>query len=282
MAFHGEYFSCSKFADWIRGTAKPTASDSAGWRDWTRKAKESHPIRYWIAEVLLDKVQDTLTYPTDRINSFRYYLNNRFVDRTNALVAHPRDIKPGAYSELGSQIIPCLFNGLVDFVEINLAWIHLAFQDEEVRAKYNLPWWRKRWWTRWFMRWRSAEAGLAHLDWASTLTFQEDSGVDPTHKLYGQLTPQAIAAKEMKELYIWWTVDRPKRQDPHDASGWGALCDARHREQPDMLMFEDKTPEQELETVSTLAKLQDIEERYEEEDTRMLIRLIKIRQSLWT
>jgi len=59
---------------------------------------------------------------------------------------------------------------------------------------------------------------------------------------------QAIAAMEIKRLYFWWTETRPKRPE---GSG-------------------------------DLKSIWKLEELYEQEDTDMLIALIKLRRCLWT
>ena len=46
--------------------------------------------------------------------------------------------------------------------------------------------------------------------------------------------------------------------------------------------MEDKSPEEAEQCRTALDKSQEIERAYEEEDEAMMIRLIKVRQSLWT
>ena len=116
------YWSCTKLANRIRGKKKPLAATSEDWDVWHKEAKQAHPIRYWIAEEALDKVQAFIWWPVDKIYSVKYYINNRWVTRTHALTAHPRDIKPGQWMDVGYRFLPCLFNELVDFVEVELAW----------------------------------------------------------------------------------------------------------------------------------------------------------------
>ena len=280
MGFHSNYWSCSKLADRIRGNKKPNFATSKGWKEWQKQAEAQHPVRFWIADELLDHIQDVIFWLPNKIDSIRYYLNNWLIIKTHALVAHPRDIKRGQYSELGMQILPCLFNSLVDHIEIRRAWMNVVW-DDDARKKYGLNWWNRRPYN-WFRVWRSATAGLAHLDWESTLVWKEDGGIVPGHELYGKLTHQAHAAIEMKELYHWWTNVRPNRIDPHDVSGWSDICEKRRKTDPGLFMFEDNTDAERTETMSSLERLRKIEEQYEQEDEDMLIRLIKIRQSLWT
>ena len=272
------YWSCSPFANWLRGTAKPSSATGRGWREWKQAAQESHPIRYWIVEEGLDAVQNFLNWPADRWNDVRYYINNRWITRSHALTAHPRDIRPGNWCDVGNRFLPCLFNELVDFVEVEQAWHHVAW-DEAARAKFAVPWHRR--WFR-FRTWRSAEAGLAYLDWASSLKLDTHMGVDPGSAEYGEPTHQALAAREIKELYMWWREIYPNRPDVHDASGWSEYCEMRRNKGYEILDLEDKTPAEAEQCRTALDKSQEIEAAYEAEDEAMMIRLIRIRDSLWT
>jgi hypothetical protein len=272
------YWSCSKFADWIRGKPKLKMGTSDQWHDWEVEAKRYNPVRYWIAEEALDAIQNFIWWPIDRIYDVKYYINNRWVSRTHSLTAHPRDIKPGQWQDVGNRFLPCLFNELVDFVEIEQAWSHIAWGSEEDKAKYKAPFWASGWF-RW-RTWRCPQAGLDHLDWAMTLTNEEWLEEGEKHK--AEPTGQAIRAREIKELYLWWTTVYPNRPDPHDASGWTEYCEKTRLLNDGRLFGSKKTPE--LEELSTRSHelLQKIEAEYAAEDEAMMIRLIKARDSLWT
>ena len=271
------YWSCSKFADWLRGTAKLSAGTGKEWRLWREQAQATHPVRYWIVEEGLDKLQDFVNWPADRLNDMRYYINNRWVTRTHCLTAHPRDIRPGEWQDVGNRFLPCLFNELVDFVEVETAWHHVLW-DEEARRQYQVPWYR-RGWLRW-RSWRSPAAGVAHLKWAMTLTNEEFLAEDQKH--LAELTHQAKAAKEILELYTWWTEIRPQRPDVHDASGWTAYCNMRRDRGYDFLDMDDRTPEEARMGREALRRSQEIESDFDSEDEEMMIRLIRVRGALWT
>lgn len=273
------YWSCSRFADWLRGTPKPMAETSKGWRAWNNLARSSHPVRYWIAEELLDAIQSVLRWPMDQIYSIKYYINNRWITRTHALTAHPRDIKPGTWSDVGYRFLPCLFNELVNFVEVELAWWHLAWEGKSVRAKYNMPWWAVGWWR--VRVWRCPQAGLDNLDWQRKLIHDEE-WIGADDPLYGKPTPQAIRAQEILDLYLWWTVTRPARPDPMEASGWSELCEERRQSGRDFMDIDDETPAEHQRRHEALDRCHALEQQYEEEDEAMMIRLIKVRQALWT
>ena len=280
MAQHSNYWSCTAFADWIRGTKKISTGTSEQWDAWNATAKIKHNFRYWLAEDALDHIQDFVTWPVRKLYDIKYYVNNRWVSRTHALTAHARDIKPGQWQDVGDRFLPCLFNELVDFVEIEQAWSHIAWGKKEDRAKYNAPFWARGWF-RW-RTWRSPQAGLDHLDWAMSLTVNEEWGVDKHDVDYGKPTHQALRAREIKELYTWWTTVYPNRPDPYDASGWSEYCEKSRVFNDGRLFGSKKTPE--LEELSTRSHelLQKIEAAYEKEDEEMMIRLIRARSALWT
>jgi hypothetical protein len=169
----------------------------------------------------------------------------------------------------------------VDFVEIEQAWHHVLW-DDAAKSKFQPPWWRKSW-LRW-RGWRCAAAGIEYLNWASSLKIDESMGVNPGDNHYGAPTYQAKAAKEILALYAWWTVTYRNRPDPYDASGWTAYCEASRAANNGQLSWDGNKDSAELRKMCNraLRALSQIEAQYEKEDEQMMIRLIKIRQSLWT
>jgi hypothetical protein len=272
------YWTCSKFADWLRGTPSPGALTSRGWREWREAAQTRHPVRYWLADEGLDYLQTVFYYIPDKLYGLKYYINNRWVTRTHALTAHARDIKPGEWRDVGNRFLPCLFNELRDFVEVELAWWHIAWADRNEKNKYNAPFWATGWF-RW-RTWRCPQAGLDCLAWQMELTNAEFLDDDKKH--LAEPTYQAKAAREILELYKWWTEVYPNRPDPHDAGGWSEYCEQRRKSGVDLLDFEDRTEEEQEQSRRALDATQAIEDKYTQEDEEQMIRLIRIRQSLWT
>jgi hypothetical protein len=246
-----KYWSNSKFADWLRGTKKPFALGFKAWDDWEAAAKKKHPFRFWLAEEGLDHLQRVFTFPNATYYNIVYYINNRWITKTHALTSN---LKKGDYYDLDTRIIECLFDELVNFVEVELAWHHVMWSEKE-----TAPWWRR---VFRFRTWRSPSHGIAHLEWESNLKYDEEWDKDTER--YGRPTPQAINAQEKLALYNWWK-QRPNRPDPDEVSGWSEYCKNK-----------DENAQRPLD------KLREIEQQYEDEDTEMLIRLIKVRKSLWT
>lgn len=246
--FRYNYWSCSKFADWIRGEKKPSALTLDEWDDWKNNQKTNNKWRYWFSDKFLNKLQNILYFPRDVYKSIKNYIYNRFITKTHCLKT---GLEPGHYYEMDHRIMHGLFNELVEFVEGEQAWMnYICSKDKKFKFKKG----------------KCAEAGIDYLIWAMSLKKDEDSGYKKGDKEYGQPTQQAESAKKIFELYNWWKNIRPNRPDPHDESGWSEV-------------FESNDEKKKKKSLKDLCKL---EEKYDKEDEKMLIELIKIRKSLWT
>lgn len=273
------HWDCSKFADWLRGTKKPDSASAEGWTTWEKMAKLAFPVRYWIAEEGLKYVQDFIYYIPDKIHDAKSYCKNRWIDRTHSLTANPVDVRPGSWCDIGNRFLPCLFNELVDFVEVEKAWMQIVTCED--KSKYKKPKFR-------FLKsWRNIDAGIDYLKWETSLIFDENWCVYPGDADYGKRTPQSITAQEILDLYNWWTIIYRNRPDPYEITGWSAYCDEKRKnaDKDDAfggIMNKEKSPEERKRSQEILDVLRKLEEAYRIEDEEMMIRLIKIRDSLWT
>lgn len=245
------YYCCSKFADFVRGVKKPLAATTEDWDKWEEEAKAKHPIRFWLAEEGLHYIQNVVYFIPKTINNIDYYLYNRFVIRSNSLTSR-KQLEVGVHYDFGYKILPCLFDELINFVEVDCA-IHLcSWGDDDTKKKYNYP---TKWKLRIFHRrnYRNKEAGLEYLKWAA----QDDKPEE-----------QRIGAAIALELYNWWTSIRPNRPDAYEITGWTDYCTNKKeysREQVNKMLEE----------------ISKIEDQYENEDTEMLKKLIEVRNYLW-
>ena len=279
MAFRSTYWSCTKFADWIRSTfgefTQPDAATSEEWSMWKRVNKTAHPVVFWVASEGLDMVQDALMFIPDMWDKARQYVVNRYLDKMHYV---PTGLKPGEWHETDTRLLHGMFELLVDFVEIEKAWM-LVVWDKKAWKEYGYPRWYSFRPIRWAKHRRNPAAGVAYLEWEMSLG-------NPTPGDENSYSPyQAEAAREIYALYDWWKNIRPNRPDPHDASGWSEFCDRRRAVDgdDDLLSFlNDKTDEEQEESSRILKDCNEIEEEYEREDEQMMIRMIKVRRSLWT
>jgi hypothetical protein len=249
------YWSNTKLADHLRGTSKPDSATSEGWDEWRETAKSKHPFRYWLVEDALDSLQQFITYPLSLYREIGYYIDNRFVTKTHALTSN---LERGKFHERDARILHCLFDELVNYVEIDLAFKYSLYNGLKPKGR------------------RNAGMGTAYLAEETALVYN-DNWVARDDPKYGKPTPQAIEALEILDLYHWWKSIRPARLDPYVATGWDTLCDE---------VWEGKTkrddPEYRERSRKVLDEVCRIEEEQLTEDTEMLIRLIKVRGSLWS
>lgn len=113
------YWSSTKFADWLRGTPKIQSGTAKEWNAWEKGAK-AMKVRYWLAEEGLDYLQDFVNWPLDRLRDIRHYIDNRWISKTHALTS---TLKRGQWYELDTRLLHSVFDELVDFVEIEQASI---------------------------------------------------------------------------------------------------------------------------------------------------------------
>lgn len=237
------------------GINKPIALEWGKWSDWGKETKAKHPFGFFLTETVPDFINDVAHYIPTPISDIRYYCRNRFVRQSHVL---PTRLQPGQYFDLDTRILHGIMESIVDFVEIELAYkSRWCGTEESKKAK-----WRKG---------RCPELGLEYLNWEMTLD-------DPNLDEYSRSTTQAATAREIKAIYDWWKITRPARPDPYDISGWTEICNER-REDKDW--FKTGSKEYEQRKQKSLKMLRKLEKQYEKEDQDMLMRVIKIRKSLW-
>jgi len=243
------HWTCSKFADWIRGEKKPYALEWGEWKKWKEQQRKKRPFRFWLSDTFLSILQDIVYYPYDFYSTIRTYIRNRYFDKLHYLHT---GLKPGQYYDLDERILHGLFNELVNFVEIELA--HLSLWN--TKKKYK------------FKNGRCLDASYDYFEWACNLKYNEEYGFKQEEPNYGKLTEQAKSCRKIKELYEWWKNKRPNRACPYS--------DIELRDIDDIF---DKKKDNSRKKLYEKAHKTELDQ--ENEDTKMLIELIKVRKSLW-
>jgi hypothetical protein len=218
------------------------------WESWRKDCESKNPVRYWIAEKGLNKIQNIINFPNDLYYTLKIYIRNRWIDKSHYIRT---GLEPGVYHEFDNKIIHGLFEELCDYIEVECA----TSQMYENKNKYK------------FVKGRCAEAGIDYLEWASSLK-NEEPFFKKSDKKYGEPTQQAITSQKILQLYRWWK-NRPNRPDPYKSSGWSDFMN---------LPKEEQNQKEKSKILKVLLKL---EKQQDDEDTKMMIELIKIRQSIW-
>lgn len=244
------HWSCSKFADWIRGSKKPYALEWGAWDAWDKEQKQKRPWRFWFSDTLLPKIQNIIYFPYDIYRTVKIYMRNRYIDKIHYLKT---GLEPGQYYDFDTRILYGLFNELIDFVEVELAHLSLWEKDKKYKFKNG----------------RCVEAAYDYFDWVTNLKYDKSYGCDKNDSFYGKLTEQAKDYRKIKKLYEWWKNDRPNRKNPYADPSLGDIADIcdnkKYKKKKDLYK-----------------KAYEIEQDQDSEDTKMLIELIKLRKSLWT
>lgn len=258
----------------------PTAASGLEWHEWKVNAKKNN-IRWFLADTLPTWVASTFIWPVERK---RDLLIMRFVRKMWRIDIPTLD--KYEYHENDEQLLHCVFYIITRFVEQEKAWMqHIskswddlenddddAFMKTVTRARRDKKTWKNA---------NKRDYGLTYLDWEISL--DNEGGQSQSH-----------TAKEIKELYLWWNDIRPARTDTMDVQGdkgvsWSEHCvldtpkyDKEGNELDFLARMEVERDDDKLISDSASKAMHDAEEEYNKEDEEMLIRLVKIRNGLWT
>lgn len=289
----GNYWSSSRLAKFLRakfGLPKLKSGTSKQWREWRVESQKKAPFIHWLTDKFFNKAQDFFCWPKDKLWDLRSALKARYKNKYHYL---PTRLNPWRYHEVDNRMLHGLFETLVDFVEIEKAWMHVIWGQEENQKKFGYKWFELHPATNWLFDRRHPEAGIAYLNWEMSLKWDDGSfGNHQPHidqakadGTYNTPTNQAKSAKEQFELYNWWKVVRPNRPDAMDASGLTKYYEEVEEQNGgdflECLGAKHSTVTRE-EFKAMHDKCARIEKEYDAEDEEMMIRLVKIRQALWT
>ncbi len=191
------------------------------------------------------------------MRNIRYAIQSRFSTRLVITTL------PGNWYDADEQLLHANFQILVNFVEVECAWMEVAFDRKEWS---QLPWIQRAYLTC-GGSFRSREHGISYLRWESELKDEE-----------GNPPPQADHAKQLYDLYWWWTTARKYRVDPFNTmtvesnlDWWKGTNAEDFRDDPDY-----------VEWMRQSIKATELEDTYYKEDTQKLKNLIDLRDVMWT
>jgi hypothetical protein len=226
-----------------KGVESDTARSSNDWHEFKMYHKEHNPIRYF----LNNEFEAMFIWPwsmrLERLTDWVQYRTTRRYHIINT------GMKPG-YADASERMLHVNFNMLKDFVEIEKAHMWTWHEEKGVPSK---------------------QPGVSHLVW--------EMGLE------NEVNNQAKNAREQYELYDWWTNQRPYREEDatEEWDAYHTLKKEIYADDADNFFRDDKdTSELKFLQKTWLEKSSTIENNNLMKDEQMLIRLMKIRQSLWT
>ena len=236
----------------------PGALTGPGWRSFGKEFKANAPIRYWITHDFRRKFILPIKWKYEAITSWiSYRTTHRYhIVKTGLL--------PG-YHSIDNQMLHVNFNMLTDFVEISLASRHYWGNIDIKKSWFE----RHMMFYDVFIKFRKPECGIKYLEWGASL----DGPLIPVQE---QSPQQAKESREILALYIWWTITRPGRKPieiRHPASSG--------RDDYDIFSPVNMQTKEYKIYKSDIEKSYKQEAKWDTEDNKMLVRLIKIRRSFW-
>lgn len=246
----------------------PGSLTTAGWRSFEREYKVNAPIRFYLSRTFKRKYVYPLKWRISEIRDwFRYRITDRYHIVKTGLTPH--------YYEISERMLHANFTMLVDFVEVEHAWSKYIWSDERSTSSWierRMPFYYI------FKPFRRPDLGIEYLEWASTLD-------DPKLPPHERSDAQAASARKILALYKWWTVDRKARIEieylPRPSTSDDYTFDFDEEDEEDEEDIEAEKAYH-AERVKRIHARHDQEEKWNEEDTKMLVQLMKISRSLWT
>lgn len=258
-------WSESKLSEFILGEPKPKIFGVNEYQEWCQDLKNRKRIRFYFSEDFLDDLQDFIYYPFSLILKIKHYILNRFIYKTHTLSS---SLKKGEYHSFEDKVLYCLFDSLVDYVEKVKAYNYLVCMSDEEFKNSKITWFDK--FKVKYLNCGSQNIGLSCLNWEIGLKHDESSFLDKNDPIYGEQTEQAKTAEIILGLYNWWKIERKHRKDPFIITS----CD-------DLIKNHGYSEEYKDERFRLYKEIDEIEQKHIDEDSEMLMTLIKIRQDLW-
>lgn len=221
------------------------AATEEEWQEWTTNSKRDYPFQYWLNWTLPIGYK---RWKRKLITDPYWWVRYRTTDRNH--VIRIRTIEPG-WMDRSELLLHSSFQVLVDFVERELPWRSEWFEINKIKQR----------------RWgRYPQAGLHHLEWEIN---------DPDCQAGAPGQTQSDYARAYRDLYLWWTVDRPRRIDP-----WSSKNIWKDRS-IDALTDLTQSPRG-IAREEAGRQAMTLEEIHRAEDQHMLLMLMTYRVGLWT
>lgn len=221
---------------------KPTALQWGEWEDWNASEKERNPIGYFVAETFPEKVDDVYEFCFGWFFSLKRYIYNV---RQNSHYIDPK-LEKGKYYENDVLLENTLFEFLIDFIEKEAAYCHMACNEEGFKL----------------VKGRCPEAGI---EW---LKEQNQNDFDKLLEIYQWWKNNNEDDMYVNSEYYQYTMELEKKYN----------CSSLD------IMFGKKTiTTSEQKKIDILRKKQENDQKkYISLKEKYLIDIVKLRKIMWT
>jgi len=240
-----------EFKAWMKFNP-PEMATADKWFEFEERYKKEAPVRHWVMRGPIYTLTLKIKW---RKRDFFYHIWSRFIVKNHIIKT---DLRRGHYHDNSERMLHAVFKILEDYVEIECAYAH-DYADTEK----TLGW--KRFLPR-FIRPRAKDQtnGILHLLWEIEL---------------GEESPrQAKDAVEFYELYTWWKDVRPNRKHtpmPDTPNLPEGVFGGASKE------WQKNHPEEYEQYLKWSDVTHDETTTWRKEDQEMLIRLVKVYESMW-
>lgn len=244
------YYNLVEFIEKYFFPFKPVAGTSDEWKKYKETCMKDHRVKYFFIVQITDYLATGYIFYR---KIFEFYKFIRY--RINPNVQYHKintGLKPG-YHEIDERLLYGCFSLLVYFVDREKAYDQRMWYDDN---KKKISFFEE-------FNFRDPEAGLRYITREAALN--KTASLTDTEKLW----------REVYELYVWWKVTRPARLPAEERSGWESTRGL-------FPTTKNRTKKQQKKISTALNRMALIERQYTNEDTKMLVKLIKIRGSLWS
>jgi hypothetical protein len=244
--------------------------------EWKEKFSTTRPILYWFTERLPTYYGKAVDYVEDKWYSVTNTLDNYFIQRADVFFT---GIKRTDFDTADELMLAANFNQLELYIESVYATRYIRSQMHTYRNKDDAEFkkWDKinkiadRYPLLHFKKYRNKEYALKYIH------SQIDSPID----VYDGPDEFRRYARIMS-LYVWWTSVRPSRGSAYDVSGLEAYKTALNEKYGEFAwsfsILDKEEQEKYRELMHDAEALSDL---WDQEDTEMLVLLVKERQNIW-
>lgn len=194
------YWSSSSLSKYLKkraGIETPFALSLDDWRKWRENFKNTAPVTYFITESLLNRLQRYVCIPGDLLHSVSVYWSNAIKNKIHYLKT---GLPVGTFYDTDLRMLCANMNALVDFIEIEWAWLHTWTDEGKVYLKD-------------FRRYgRSWEAGIKYIETTLNDEYEIPDWYNP-ERLHDVEYVEACREQHLKDkevvrelfvIYSWW------------------------------------------------------------------------------